>query len=44
MPLEQGKGKKTFRDNVRELVKSGRPTKQALAIAFKERKKAGGKG
>lgn len=44
MPLAVGKSEKTFKQNVRELVKSGRPVKQAVAIAFSQRKKAGGKG
>jgi hypothetical protein len=44
MPLVEGKGKKAFRDNVRELIAAGHKPKQALAIAYKERKKAGGKG
>jgi len=35
MPLEKGKSKKVFRANIRELVKSGRPPKQAVAIALK---------
>lgn len=39
MPLKKGKGKKAFSYNVRELVKSGRPTKQAVAIAYKQKRK-----
>lgn len=52
MPLEQGKGKQTFRDNVRELYAANeakpegkkRPRKQILAIAFAKRRESGGKG
>lgn len=39
MPLKKGKSKKAFSYNVRELVKSGRPTKQAVAIAIDAKKK-----
>jgi len=34
MPLAKGKSKKVIKANIRELVKSGRPPKQAVAIAF----------
>ena len=34
MPLKQGCSKKTIAQNIRELVRSGRPIKQAVAIAF----------
>ena len=44
MPLQEGKSKATFKYNVRELVHSGRKITQALAIAFKKRREAGGKG
>jgi hypothetical protein len=36
MPLKKGKSKKTVSANVRELVKSGRPQKQAVAIAMQK--------
>lgn len=36
MPLKQGKKKETISFNVKELMRSGRPQKQAVAIAMKE--------
>jgi hypothetical protein len=44
MPLKKGKAKKTFKKNIRELVKAGKPTKQAVAIAFDVKRKASKKG
>lgn len=35
MPLRKGSSKKTISSNIKELVKSGRPVKQAAAIAYK---------
>jgi len=35
MPLDKGRTKKVIRANIRELVKSGRPPKQAAAIALR---------
>ena len=34
MPLKKGKTKKTISGNVKELIKSGRPKNQAIAIAL----------
>lgn len=34
MPLQRGKSKKAVSANIRELVHSGRPQKQAIAIAM----------
>jgi len=40
MPLKKGKGKKTVASNIRELMHSGRPQKQAVAIAMSVAKKS----
>ena len=34
MPLKRGKSKKAISQNISELVHSGRPQKQAIAIAM----------
>lgn len=34
MPLKQGKSQKAVSSNVRQLMKEGRPQKQAVAIAL----------
>lgn len=39
MPLKEGKSKEAFSYNVSELMHSGRPQKQALAIAYAEQRK-----
>lgn len=35
MPLKKGKSKKVVSSNIRELMATGRPQKQAVAIAMK---------
>lgn len=44
MPLRKGKSKKTFSYNVSELMHSGYPQKQALAIAYSQKRKSKRKG
>ncbi len=43
MPLKKGSGRKTIAANVATLVREGRPTKQAVAIAYSTAGKARGK-
>ncbi len=42
MPLKKGSGKKTFSKNVKEMVKSGHPVKQAVAAAYNQKRKSKG--
>jgi hypothetical protein len=51
MPLKKSPSKESFRSNVRAEVKSGKPVKQAVAIAYatkraaaKPMKRASGRG
>jgi hypothetical protein len=39
MPLSKGKSKKVVSKNISELMKTGRPQKQAVAIALRTAKK-----
>ncbi len=43
MPLKKGTSKKIISGNIRELIKSGRPRKQAVAIALNQARKSGAK-
>lgn len=44
MPLKKGKSNKVVSGNIKELMNSGRPQKQAVAIALSKARKSGKKG
>ena len=39
MPLLEGKSREVIAYNISELIRSGKPRKQAIAIAFKKSRK-----
>lgn len=43
MPLAKGKSKKTISKNVREMMASGYPQKQAVAASLTQARKSGAK-
>lgn len=40
MPLKKSASKKAFKENIKAEVKAGKPVKQAVAIAFSEKRRA----
>ncbi len=40
MPLEKSKSPKAFKKNIKTEMKAGKPQKQAVAIAYSEKKEA----
>lgn len=44
MPLKKSTSEKALKQNVKTEVKSGRPVKQAVAIAYGEKREAAKKG
>lgn len=42
MPLKKGSSQKVISQNIGELIKSGRPPKQAAEIAYSEARKSKG--
>lgn len=44
MPLKKGSSKKVISENIAELIRSGRPKDQAVAIAMKKAGKSKKKG
>ena len=40
MPLKKGSSKKVVSENIKELIQSGRPQKQAVAITLSQARKS----
>jgi hypothetical protein len=40
MPLQKSKTAKAFKENIKAEVKAGKPVKQAVAIAYAEKREA----
>lgn len=43
MPIKKSTSKKAFSENIKAEMKAGKPQKQAVAIAYAEKRKASGK-
>lgn len=44
MPLKSGRSDATLRDNIREMIRAGRPKRQAVAAAFRKRRESKRRG
>jgi hypothetical protein len=44
MPLIKSRSKEAFRENIKKEVEAGKPVKQAVAIAYSEKRAAARKG
>lgn len=40
MPLQRGKSQSAFKNNIKEMIKSGHPQKQSVAAAYAEKRAA----
>lgn len=40
MPLKKGSSKKTRQENIREMIESGHPARQAVAAAYAEQRRS----
>jgi hypothetical protein len=40
MPLKHSASKKAFKENIKAEIKAGKPQKQAVAIAYSEKRRA----
>ena len=43
MPLKKGKSKATISSNIAEMIRSGHPRDQAIAAAYSQARRSGGK-
>ncbi|MDE2103979.1 MAG: hypothetical protein KGL39_42475 [Patescibacteria group bacterium] len=43
MPLKHGSSRQTISENIREMIQSGHPQKQAVAASLSEARKSGAK-